>query len=365
MWMRTIVAAVATALTALVCEAALWALAPIGNPFVTNSPSLRLVLHPDPQLMPNMVSPARFTTDERGFRVSHPIDYREKPQGAFRIFLIGGSTTENLYIDDERTFGAILERRLDAVLRPAGRTAEVINAGRGGTGSGDHYYLAREVLAYQPDLVVYLLGVNDMTPYLTTGFQPAVSEWKARLRSWIVASQLGRRAYLLFRVGSADVRITRDATGAFLVRSRAESQQAPLVPMSEEAKRVSPAYAHNIRLLLALHRRAQVPALFMTQPSLWHADMPPHLERLLATTPGGGAPFRYATGDLDALMDAYNDVLRREVAAEPQARLVDLARLLPKDDTAFWDDVHFTDRVQGTIADILFASLQPYVRPAR
>jgi lysophospholipase L1-like esterase len=358
MLLRTMVFVVSATLAALVCEAALWVFAPIGNPFVTNSPSLDLVLQPDPQLMPNMVSPARFTTDEKGFRVSHPIDYGKKPEGVFRVFLIGGSTTENLYIDDSRTFGALLERRLNEALRPAGRTAEVINAGRGGTGSADHFYLAWEVVSYEPDVIVYLLGVNDMVPYLRSGFHPVASRMKARLRSWLFASQLGRRAYVLFRLGSASGRVTRDPTGAFLVASRAEHQRAPLKVMPDTARIVPDAYRQNIRLLLGLQRRYGRPAIFMTQPSLWQADMPPELERLVAATPGAGASFRYATGDLAALMDAYNDVLRTEVAGEPLAHLVDLARLLPKDDTAFFDEVHFTDAVQGRIADVLFSALR-------
>ncbi|HLF10869.1 MAG TPA: SGNH/GDSL hydrolase family protein [Gammaproteobacteria bacterium] len=358
MLLRMTVVAISATLVALVCEAALSWLAPIGDPFVTNNPSLNLLLHPNPEWMPNMLSPARFTTDEQGFRVSHPIDYRDKPPRTFRVFLIGGSTTENLYIDDSRTFGAILERRLNETLRPADRSAEVINAGRGGTGSADHFYLARQVVAYQPDVIVYLLGVNDMVPYLRNGFQPFASETKARLRSWLLTSQLGRRAYVLFRVSSAAGQIIRDPTGAFLVPSRAQSQRAPLKPMPDAARKVSDAYRHNIRLLFELHRRYRLPAVFMTQPALWHADMRSDLEQLVATTPGGGAPFRYSTGGLDALMNAYNDVLRTEVATEPLASLADLARLLRKDDTTFYDDVHFTDAVQETIADILFSSLR-------
>src|SRR5438309_43344 len=39
------------------------------------------------------------TTDERGFRVNPRVDYRAK--GGLRIFAIGGSTTEDVFLDDK------------------------------------------------------------------------------------------------------------------------------------------------------------------------------------------------------------------------------------------------------------------------
>ena len=344
-----------TLLVMLAFEGALRWFLPIGDPFITNTPSLALVFHPHPDWIPNTVSPARYTTDEHGFRVSHPIRYRAKPSGTFRVFLIGGAETENLYIDDARTFGAILERKLNQVLRPQGRGAEVINAGRTGTVSADHFYVAWRVTAYQPDAIVYLMGGDDMIPYLRNGFGPEATEMNARIRSSLFTSQLVRLGYLLFQPTAAGRFM--DESGEHYPKDRERRQRAPVRPMPEQAMEVSESYRNNIRRLLTLHRRQRLPAIFMTQPALWQAAMAPDVEALLTITFNDEAPFRYSPEDLERVMNAYNDVLRTEVAAEPPAHLVDLARLLPKNGATFFTDVHLTDPPQEKIAEVLFAAL--------
>lgn len=353
---RSALFATSTLLAALACEVTLRWTSPIGDPFVTHTPHLRMVLQPNPAWMPHTISPARFTTDEQGFRVTRAVRYDVKPPGTFRVFLIGGSTTENLYIDDTRTFGAILERRLNEVLAPRGRQAEVINAARSGTGSADHFYLAWRVVSYEPDVIVYLMGINEMGPYIRNRFSPEATELKARARTWLFRSQLARRAYMAFRVTVASGREMRDSTGATLVAERAERQRAPPQRMPEALKQVAPSYRANVRRVLALHRRERVPAVFMTQPVLWQASLPAELDARLVGPLGDGT-VRYANEELEQLMDTYNDVLREEAATEPVAHLVDLARLLPRDGETFVDEVHFTDPAQQKIADILFAGL--------
>ena len=63
------------------------------------------------------------TTDAKGFRVTPPIDYGTKR--GLRIFAIGGSTTEQIYLDDKATWTYLLQTKL---ARALGRPVEVINA---------------------------------------------------------------------------------------------------------------------------------------------------------------------------------------------------------------------------------------------
>lgn len=165
---QNVLLAVITILATLfACELLLRWFAPIGDPFFSkNAPFISLTLYPDDRFLPHTTSPARFTTDEKGFRVSHAINYARKPANVVRIFLIGGSTTEAWFIDDRNTFGYLLEQHLNQDLTKQGLEAEVINTARGGVASADHYYVAHEVMRYDPDLVIYLMGINDMNPYL-------------------------------------------------------------------------------------------------------------------------------------------------------------------------------------------------------
>jgi lysophospholipase L1-like esterase len=347
------------------CELVLRWLAPIGDPFFSrNEPFISLTLYPDARILPNTTSPARFTTDEKGFRVSHSIDYSHKPSHVIRIFLIGGSTTESWFIDDRHTFGALLEQRLNRDLAKQELEAEVINAARGGVASADHYYVAHEVMGYDPDLVIHLMGINDLTPYLNRGFRFEASKTKALIRNALTSIQLSRRAVLLYRLQRYKGKVVRDYTGAERIKARQENAQKPLRPMPAEALIIPESYSHNLELLLDLHRRHHVRAIFMTQPTLWKEHMSQELENLLTSNPGV-LPVRYAPGEMDILMERYNDVMRASVERAGQPfYLLDLSRLLPKDMTTFYDDCHFNNPGHERIAEALRQTLLNSVLPS-
>lgn len=349
-------AAAATLVAWLTVEIALWYLAPIGDPFITHDPNLRITLKPNSLIMPNVTSPSVFTTDAQGFRVTHPITYSRKPANVRRVFLVGGSTTEGFYIDDTRTFGYLLERRLNRDIESDGMQVEIVNAGRGGTGSADHYYLAWQLVAYSPDVIVYLMGVNDMIGYLRTRFQPRASGVKAMIRYTVRRSQFARRLLFIYRRASAEEQVVRDVGGENLVSARQRRRERPVVPMPEDAKTVPDSFRHNVGLIVELHRRHGIKGVFMTQPTLWHREMSPDLDRLLYNTPNA-LPVQYSAAELDALMERYNDVLRTAVVSEPQLRLLDLARILPKDTSVFYDDEHFNDQGHQRIAELLARTL--------
>lgn len=85
---------------------------------------------------------------------------REKPVGALRVFTLGGSTAFGVYVGPERSFSAVLEKRLRA-LAPD-RSVEVINLGCAGWASDRVVNLLGTVLALDPDLLIVYSGHNEM-----------------------------------------------------------------------------------------------------------------------------------------------------------------------------------------------------------
>src|SRR5262245_41109721 len=69
---------------------------------VRRAPNVALNRTFDDGSVPGTARRRRFTTDERGFRVNPRVDYEHK--SGIRIFAIGGSTTEELPLDDEETW---------------------------------------------------------------------------------------------------------------------------------------------------------------------------------------------------------------------------------------------------------------------
>lgn len=91
---------------------------------------------------------------------------REKPEGAYRVAVMGDSYVEAFQVELESTFVAIAERALNSRID---RPVEVMNLGRSGmTQVEELIVLERDVLALDPDLVVQVFvprnDIADVNP---------------------------------------------------------------------------------------------------------------------------------------------------------------------------------------------------------
>jgi hypothetical protein len=89
-------------------------------------------------------------------------DVRKQP-GVFRIVFVGDSFVESCQVPLARTFHNILEKMLNSSVRERlGKRFEVIPFGNSGNGQlKNRDTLAKEALAFDPDLVVMTLYIND------------------------------------------------------------------------------------------------------------------------------------------------------------------------------------------------------------
>ncbi len=110
----------------------------------------------------------RMAINSNGFRRSQDVPLK-KPAGTVRIFFLGGSAAHGIssaapypvvHVDQDETVDAHLERILAGAM--PGRRVEVINAAVTGYQVFQHtQYLLTELLAYDPDLVIFFDGAND------------------------------------------------------------------------------------------------------------------------------------------------------------------------------------------------------------
>jgi tetratricopeptide (TPR) repeat protein len=84
---------------------------------------------------------------------------RDKPSNAYRIFCLGGSTTYGRPYDDRTSFAGFLRAFLPEM--DPSRQWEVINAGGISYASYRIEVLVRELVEYQPDLLVIYTGHNE------------------------------------------------------------------------------------------------------------------------------------------------------------------------------------------------------------
>lgn len=91
----------------------------------------------------------------------------EKPEGTYRILVLGDSFTEGLQVESEETF----PKQLECLLNEQTETpVEVINAGVSHYGTDRVLlFLENEGLKYHPDLIIYAFYANDITDNVESG----------------------------------------------------------------------------------------------------------------------------------------------------------------------------------------------------
>ena len=101
---------------------------------------------------------------------------KDKAPGSVRVFVLGGSVAWQYDNNPEYADGWTLQRVLGKLL--PGRSIEVINCGMGAYDSYRELLVLREVLQYDPDLIVLLSGNNDAMPQAgRPGLAATASVW--------------------------------------------------------------------------------------------------------------------------------------------------------------------------------------------
>lgn len=227
-----------------------------------------------------------------------------KLSGVYRILLLGDSMTAGLEVDQEDTFAAVCERRLDGQ-----RRTEVINAGvRGYNLDNVLGFLQTDGLALEPDLVVYVFTDNDLVTKpefspvqgdISRGF--SLGGLRGRL---IASSHLGYRLELLrqrvFLRRQRDRRedsATRRMLPGGLISFFTHAPDDPAMPFRLTAGR--------IEALASLCRAREIPFLLAEAPQ--RAEIDPQAQAWLATQLAG----RTAPLDFDGERRYLDHVAKR------------------------------------------------------
>ena len=371
-----------TVLSIVVVEAILRAVAPIADPYQLHKrrpnvvqtyfrssfpPNMRVQLSTEEGL-PGMDGRATtFTTNNVGLRGdSLPMP---KPEDELRVFVVGGSTTETLYLDDRQAMTRILEDRLDTLV--SAKQVKVYGAGKSGARSYDHIeMIAHRLVHLEPDALIVFAGVNDLRAAMygrnSLMLPPAVgapdTEWTLMqiLRFAATEFQLGRRLFSLLR--SDDY---RDTVEQIPLRSnyRRSVRAREALPVSVSAPMIDVApYRNNLISIAGIARSHGIDLVFMTQPTTWNSRVDSDIAKWHWMSAGPDSAYREEA--LDQAMEAYNDAVRA-VAAQFDVPLLDLARLLPKSGEYFYDDVHFNPRGAQTVGAMLASFVSESTRLRR
>jgi lysophospholipase L1-like esterase len=321
------------------------------------APGIHLVFNPEPGAMQGISRESRFTTNSSGIRgdeFSVDDDYR--------ILALGGSTTECLYLDDSEAWPQVLQRRLNGYQSEL--KVWVGNIGKSGHSTRDHILQLDLLVPRYPgiDAVLLLVGANDLLlrlmhddldkSYLREELEDeeklllhAFTEFPLRGKTFFERSRVWRGIARLTERAKATHRVeVQDRAGAVSRVWRLVRQRAPKTDELPDLTMALEEYKESLRTLADVAQKHGIRPILVTQPTLWRADLPPHLDRLLAMG-GRGFPVAtsyYTVGALTQALQAYNAALL-SVCGERRLECVDLAPLLPQDASVFYDDFHFNE----------------------
>jgi lysophospholipase L1-like esterase len=338
-----------------------------------------VLLAPDPGVMPGVYGVSTFTGNEVGLRgPSLPSD-----ANVFKIVAVGGSTTQELYLDDSETWPQLIMDRINK--RQPESPVWVGNAGQSGRNTLEHLVLMETLpILNEADLLIFLIGINDFGPALA--FAGAATQgplgqraeefrlqvlrgggWPRPPRPYFKHSMLfsllrnSKIAQIASVVPSSALGSLGVGPGIYYEAQRRQRAQAPVVAMPNLATGLDE-YRQRIRNLDGWCRANETRCLFLTQPSIFRDDLTPDEERLVWigwVGLGKEVTGYVSVGDLALGLDAYNQVLL-EMCKEVGLDCYDLASHVPKDTSAFYDGAHFNEegaRVVGRLlADYILSS---------
>jgi hypothetical protein len=314
-----------------------------------------------PTDLPGVSSKGVFTTNSLGIRGPEFSD-----ADRYRILCVGGSTTECIYLDNAKAWPRLVGEAL------AANTAGVWvgNIGRSGTTTPHHVTLFEHLP--EADLVdcwVVLCGINDYGQHVRGTYEETTADsWKHtfKYRRPGLGSDLWRplqrNSFVFCMFESLRKRIKVALQGenpaAF------QDTRAKWVKKQQEKRRLGhkravelplddwmDEYERQLMRMIELSRAKAKRLIFVTQPTIWKADLPAELaDHTIGPRLPDGSYLDDATRAEG--MDRYNQRMR-DVCQREGIECVDLAASLPKSLEVFYDDCHFNEAGAKSVAEKL------------
>lgn len=298
-------------------------------------------------MMPGIYGESQFSVNSLGIRGN------ELNEGEFkyRILAFGGSTTECLYLDDLEAWPHLLQTQLNE----KGKKVWIGNVGKSG-------YTLIEILEQMKEkeefldtvnIVLLLTGINDLqrSLYETNNYSES--------KKWDSTKQFFRHTALWALTRRVRDRFMRNhliqdnASERYLI-SRKNRQEAEII--REELPDLSAdldQYKKRLNNFIDMALKHEIKPILMTQPSIYREDLTTHEMNLLWFGWVNGDQTTSATYySLKALktgLNIFNQIVL-EVCNERQLECLDLANILPRDLSIFYDDVHFNENGAREVA---------------
>ena len=307
------------------------------------------------EVMPGFSGIETVTTDEMGYRVTRKIDYLNKPANTLRVFAIGASTTEQIYLDDRETWTHLLQEQLQA--NYPDKTVEVINTGLSGLRADQHLSTLKMISNYQPDMVLFLVGLNDWNRQIRLSLTEGLAQKDFLMQFSPKLSLIGmtvdgirakRKAEKAAKKAKPDAGPKKVDGGYYASVNKSFDNRAmrsfPISAVSDE-------YRQGINAIADYCTGAKFDCVFLTQPHGYQDGAEQALiDRFWMTPPK--EDYTVGMAAMKKTANLYNEFLL-STAREANLKSCDLAADMTPSIEFFYDDCHYNEQGARKVADLL------------
>jgi lysophospholipase L1-like esterase len=262
------------------------------------------------------------------------------PDPEWGLVFLGGSTTECANIQETNRFPYVVSQQLNS------KGCRVLSHNGGAIGNHSMHsinILINKVLPIEPDIVVLMHNINDLTMLLVAGGYHA----DHASRSLIISEESGfnyhlkgifknllPQAYRLSRLGIGSLKGNNDEFRKF----RGKKLKVDEALIAEQFRRSLKAFvavceAHDIRPILMTQANRFTETPHPTLMRTWHLD----------------SDYGISYPTFASLYHRFNEIVRM-VCRDHNVTLIDLARIIPSDSKHLYDFVHLNDSGARAVA---------------
>jgi lysophospholipase L1-like esterase len=325
------------------------------------NPLYRDVLEPDAGAMRMSDSLERkkyvLRVDRQGFIM--PSRIHDHPD--LTLAFLGGSTTECTYVDEDQRFPYLVGRLLE---RDTRLKVNSYNAGRSGNNTLHCLnILLNKIVNLKPDIVILMENINDLAilmyekTYWNTN--PSRSPIQERLPTFQTVGQDLRQTFYLVR-DLTFPNLSREMKKIFAFAGKTKGDEFHGVrgqTITIDQELLVREFSLNLQTFMNICRARGITPVLMTQASRLTEDPDPLIKKMMGSLEAGQG-ITYAA--FKAAFDRLNQTIR-DVGAQNQVLVIDLAREIPPVKENICDVAHFNDQGSRLAAARIAADLTPII----
>ncbi len=296
--------------------------------------------------------PKRILIHQNNFGFRHHDDVSEIKK-EYRIFAVGGSTTQNYDYTYNKTWTQILENKLENYYS---KPLNVYNCGTAGSTTVDHLaILQNRVLHLKPDYIILFAGINDLNMLLGDNnlyrfqdiFETEIPvRWSRLALGKLMLYRLYLNAKNNIAVRRNNVEINFDEKNTESIKETIFIDHKRLISETLSLPEIKPIeiqheyYISMIRSFIGACKANNTKLLVLTQPTTWLSeDQGLQNSHWMNKNKEGRFPKKYMQENMDIM---NNNVV--QICKELNVPCFETQRHIKNNSEYFYDDCHFTPK---------------------